>query len=237
MQNLKFIVVNSTVDVQSQWNALEHSLITAADIVAPLVECKQSQKSKRKDVPPDVRRILQRRRHILKIEKSRNDGCHSTEIRAMNKKIRNFHAENRKTRVRGFADGSNGSIWRAVGAAKDLNPNAIPANLTVGGVRVEPGWAAGAFAEHFSEKIALNVSRARVDVNGVYNGKLKLIVQNRNFMTKNDVKLCLHELSNKKCEGFDRIPLCMLYDACDTLLLPMANLFGEIYRTCKIPEQ
>ena len=51
-----------------------------------------------------------------------------------------------------------------------------------------------------------------VDVNGVYNGKCRLIVQNRNFMTINDVKLCLNELCNKKCEGFDRIPLCMLYE-------------------------
>ena len=32
-------------------------------------------------------------------------------------------------------------------------------------------------------------------------------------MTENDVKACLSELNNKRCEGFDRISVCMLYDA------------------------
>ena len=63
----------------------------------------------------------------------------------------------------------------------------------------------------------MNVLRARVDVGGVNNGKCKLVVQNRNFMTENDVKICLDELTNKKCEGFDRIPVCMIY-ACGSLL-------------------
>ena len=34
---------------------------------------------------------------------------------------------------------------------------------------------ANSFAKHFSDKIKLNVGKTRVDVNGVYNGKCKLI--------------------------------------------------------------
>ena len=40
-------------------------------------------------------------------------------------------------------------------------------------------------------------------------------------MTENDVKTCLNELKNKKCEGFDRIPVCMLLDARVKLLPPL----------------
>ena len=40
-------------------------------------------------------------------------------------------------------------------------------------------------------------------------------------MTKNDVKKCLDELKNKKCEGFDRIPVCIISDACVKLLSPL----------------
>ena len=36
---------------------------------------------------------------------------------------------------------------------------------------------------------------------------------------------------------FDQIPVCMLFDARVTILPPMALLFSEIYRTCKIPDQ
>ena len=35
--------------------------------------------------------------------------------------------------------------------------------------------SANSFAKHFSNKIKLNVGKTRVDVNGVYNGKCKLI--------------------------------------------------------------
>ena len=56
-------------------------------------------------------------------------------------------------------------------------------------------------------------------------------------MMPNDVKICMSELKNKKCEGFDRIPVCMIYDARDMLLPPMAALFNSIYQTLKIPEQ
>ena len=56
-------------------------------------------------------------------------------------------------------------------------------------------------------------------------------------MKYDDVKSCLYDLSNKKCEGFDRIPVCALYDARATLLAPLSLLFDKIYTTCTIPEQ
>ena len=78
---------------------------------------------------------------------------------------------------------------------------------------------------------------AVVDSEGVYNGKCKLIVQNRNFMTRSDVEMCMSDLKNKKSEGYDRIPVCCILDAREPLLNPMADLFSKIYSTGKIPEQ
>ena len=130
-----------------------------------------------------------------------------------------------------------GQHLEGCGVAKDLNPEAIPANLTLGGASVDPLEVASAFAKHFAEKIKSNVNKTLVNANGVYNGKNKLMVLNRNFMKENDVKLCLNELMNKRCEGFDRIPLCVIRDACNLLLPPMAQLFDNIYNTCTIPDQ
>ena len=59
--------------------------------------------------------------------------------------------------------------------ARDLNPETIPTNLTVGGASVEPGEVAGAFAKYFSNKIRMNVLSASVDVGGVYNGKCTIL--------------------------------------------------------------
>ena len=49
----------------------------------------------------------------------------------------------------------------------------------LGGVRVPACEAANSFAAHFRDKIRLNVMRSKVEANTVYNGKCKLIVQNR----------------------------------------------------------
>ena len=56
-------------------------------------------------------------------------------------------------------------------------------------------------------------------------------------MTKIDVEKCMADLNGKKSEGFDRIPVCCLFDACESLLNPMANLYEKIYDTGTIPEQ
>ena len=105
------------------------------------------------------------------------------------------------------------------------------------GAAINPNEVAGAFAKRFSDKVKLNSNKTRVDLNGVYNGKRKLLAQNRNFMTKDDVKMCLSDLKSKRCEGFDRIPQCILLDARNSLLVPFFNVFNQIYLTCKIPEQ
>ena len=116
-------------------------------------------------------------------------------------------------------------MWKAVKIAKDLNVENIPKNLTLGGIPVAPGQAASSFAGYFSSKVIANIRKTNVDPNNVYNGKCKLIVLNRNFMAVTDVKECLSNLNSKKCEGFDRIPVCALFDSRESLLVPLSLLF------------
>ena len=56
-------------------------------------------------------------------------------------------------------------------------------------------------------------------------------------MTPYDVQCCLTDMPNKKCEGFDRIPACTIYDSRAVLLKPLCLLFDKIYKTCSIPDQ
>ena len=89
--------------------------------------------------------------------------------------------------------------------AKNLNSKKIPSNLTLGVILVAAGGrAAASFGTHFSDKIKLNVNKSKIDHENVYNGKPKLIVQNRNFMTRNDVgecmKDCRYPVGNRKVD-------------------------------------
>ena len=48
---------------------------------------------------------------------------------------------------------------------------------------------------------------------------------------------CMSQLKNKKCEVYDRIPVCCLLDARHALIEPMAAFFSKVYKTRKIPDQ
>ena len=93
--------------------------------------------------------------------------------------------------------GGGFNLWKAVRIAKDLNSESIPATLNLNDVPILPGSSAECFAEHFNDKIKTNVNQWKLDPE-VYNGKCKLIVDNRNFMSKLDVKVCMSLLNSAK---------------------------------------
>ena len=92
------------------------------------------------------------------------------------------------------------------------------------------------FACYFYDKIKV-IKDNTVIKDTVYNGKLKLLVDNRFFMGYNEIKECLDSLKPKNCEGFDRIPLRVICDAKPHLLNPLTELFYKIYHQRAIPEQ
>ena len=57
------------------------------------------------------------------------------------------------------------------------------------------------------------------------------------LLQTNDVKICLDDLTSKKCDGFDRLPNCVQCDCRVTLLTLLASLFDKIYKTGVIPDQ
>ena len=95
---------------------------------------------------------------------------------------------------------------------------------------------ANAFGKFFSLKIKTLFGKTKLSPN-VYNGKNKLIVQDRNFMTKNDIKECMYSMKSKKCEGYDHIQVNTICDARDLHLDPYTVLFEKIYSSGNLPEQ
>ena len=72
----------------------------------------------------------------------------------------------------------------------------------------------------------MNVGKTKVDKN-VYNGKNKLIVGCCDFTTKSDVKECLSMLKPKRCEGYNRIPVCAIYN-----IEPFFYIFEFEFESC-----
>ncbi len=224
------------MSVQDHWNTLENALINTIDEIAPLFYPNQEVKNSKK-LSPCIKNKVNKRKRLLRLNRINNSVNKLPEIRALNREIKAFFLGEKISNVRRAGLGVKGNLWKAVKAAKNLNTNDLPSDLTLGAEPVAGCDVANSFAKHFSDKIKLNISKTNVNLNAVYNGKCKLIVQNRNFMLEADVKECILDLPNKKCEGFDRLPVCLLRDSCDTLLKPISSLFSKIYATGQIPEQ
>ena len=75
-----------------------------------------------------------------------------------------------------------------------MNANSIPVNLTCGGVPTAEGRTAQAFGHYFYTKIKSNIEKTCINKDTIYNGKNKMIVQNRNFMTRKDVEMCMLDI-------------------------------------------
>ena len=223
----------SSLDVQASWNAFENIIINTVDKLAPIKIFPVDQPLKVKNLPFSIKNKINKRNRLLK---KRDDTSHLPQLKSLSKEIKEFFRSKKISKVKKASLGPKTNIWRAVKAAKDLSSVGLPTNLTLGGVPVLRGTFANTFATHFHSKVVTNTRKVKVK-STVYNGKCQLIVANRNFMTPDDVKCCLYDLSNKKCEGFDRIPVCSLYDARAVLFKPLSILFDKIYKTCSIPEQ
>ena len=222
--------------VQDTWNCLEDVLVNAIDKLAPLTNPSRNLSKKSLMSNSFIKSKLNKRKRLLKHNKDHNTNINSPAIKILNKEISSHFNCLKISNVKKAALGANGNLWKAVKMAKNLNVDSLPKNLTLGGKPVAGTDIANSFAGYFNHKVISNVEKTKVNPN-VYNGKCKIIVQNRNFMTKNDVYECMETLVNKKCEGFDRIPLCCISDAKNVLLTPFSVLFNKIYTTQKIPEQ
>ena len=169
-------------------------------------------------IPSHVKNAMNKRKRFLHLDRIRSNAVNASHIKILNKEI-NSHFNGVKTEaVRKAAMGGKVNLWKAVKVAKNQNVESIPENLTLGGLPIPEGCAAESFGYHFFDKIRLNVRKTKVDLNNVYNGKCKLIVQNRNFMTKNDVDV----RSVVSCVRFGEMSFCLficaIYDACEPLL-------------------
>ena len=120
--------------------------------------------------------------------------------------------------------------------AKNKSLDDIPPNLTLNGNTIINVNRAEGFAAHFHEKTARLIDSCDTKSN-VYNGLNKLLVVDRFFREEADIRECLQPLKPKMCEGYDRIPTRVIYDAREILTPTLKSLFRKIYDQNVVPDQ
>ena len=236
IQSLNQVRWGTDIDsVQEMWNSYEQEILKIVDKIAPLEEVGSTIRRK---VSKTLKSKLNRRSHLLKKQKHHMQQEHEKdELKALNKYIRSYYYDERKTHVRRkIIPGNNKSLWDAVKIAKDIEPTPLPAMLTRDGISYGREAASAAFSEYFKTKITILEEGLTIDEE-VWNGEKIINSESVNFMTPERVEECLKNLKSKNCEGPDRLPLRILKDGAMALAKPLSVLFHKVYEKKEIPEQ
>ena len=89
--------------------------------------------------------------------------------------------------------------------------------MSLNGIPVEGSGISDCFATFFEEKIKSIIEKVVID-DDIYNGKVKIVADNLDFMTKSDIISCIKMLKVKNCEGYD-----ISYGESVTYMLPYAS--------------
>ena len=223
-------------DVQQLWNNMENKIVTIVDKVAPITEFTGNFSA---NTHPRVllKPKINKKRRLLQQLKTNNNAAKRGQLRDLNKQIvMEIKQSKRSSLRRSLIPGNSKSLWNAVNLAKDINPNQIPTAMNHNGRNIFPTELSETYACFFDEKVKTIVESCKVD-NDVYNGKRKVITNDDNFMTRDNIIKAIKSIKIKNCEGYDRIPQRILYEGIDYLIEPMHKLFNLIYESKKLPQQ
>ena len=102
-----------TLNVQEQWNELEHLLITSADQSAPMTDVVTDRVAKPCYADHVIKPKINRRNRLLRLDRLGAAGAHAhaDEIRNLNKEIQTHFTGIRRDKVRRLATASKGNIF------------------------------------------------------------------------------------------------------------------------------
>ena len=238
LNELKKINFETGADsVQSIWDNIENHLINVVDKIVPSVAHKDNVTVESIIPSPMIKHKINLRNRLLKRFKITKDQQLKQRLKNLNLEIKGHFVHSKRKKVRlGIIPGNNKSLWTSVKLAKDMNIQQIPENLTLDNTVINEDDIPDVFASFFKNKITNIVNESRININ-VYNGTQKMVINDRNFMTENNVIKAIMSLKCKNCEGYDRIPQRILIDGIQYLAKPLSFLFEKIYETKQLPEQ
>lgn len=222
--------------VQDCWNEFESKLVEVVDKIVPLTEFINNTFAKSK-IPPEIKNLMNIRKRLLFKFKTNKCIDIKLKIKHLDKRIRDHFNNEKQKRVRqSVIPGNQGSLWKAVRVANDLNVDQLPNTMYLNNLETDDSCLADSFAKYFDNKIKDILEEVDIDEN-VYNGKKLVDANNKFFMYKEWILDCLKSLKCKNSEGFDRIPQRILLDGAEILLGPLTTLFSKIYHQKCIPDQ
>ena len=137
---------------------------------------------------------------------------------------------------RGILPGYSKSLWDTVKIAKNKGVEVIPQVLYLNQQEIKKENSQDVFASFFDNKIRAIINSSNINEE-VYNGKKKLLSDNRMFMDQESIRSVMESMKIKNSEGYDRIPQRIIKEGIENLIIPFTELFSRIYAQRTIPAQ
>ena len=222
--------------VQDISNNLEIKILETLDAIAPIQE--QLMKNNSYIMTPNLIRMRRKRKNLFKNAQRRNSARDLKRCREMDKNIRRMDYLNRRNKIRQkLKKGDSATLWEAVRIAKGNPSNNIPQTIiTNTGQRYVGEERSQAFADYFMDKVNKIKNETTIPDNPDL-GTRKIKVDSSFFFSYERVFQTMQSLKNKKCYGYDNIPLMVLKDGAQILAAPFTKLFEKIYQTGELPDQ
>jgi hypothetical protein len=216
-------------------DALEQKIMTAFGELVPMEE-----KIIRSNYyePIAVSSMKRKRKHLLINAKRRRSCALFERCRVLSKKIRKVEKDSRKKKIRDtILSGGPQGLWQGYRLAENKPRTSLPATLLNDNLEfTNDATKAQAFADFFRKKVETITSQTGIDPN-VYNGHQQHRTPDENFFTLSNVFSTMSNLKDKRCYGFDNIPVKVLRDGASVLAPVYLRLFNQIYSQNVVPEK
>jgi hypothetical protein len=232
---LSSVIWENDIDqVQHYWNSIEGAIVEIVDELAPLVPfinnsiCSST-------IPVLIKNKLNIRKRLLRSIKRNPSNEKKLRIKNLNIEIRNYYYGKTRSKVRrGILPGNSKSLWDAVKIAKNKGVEVIPQVLYLNQQEIKKENSQDVFAGFFDNKIRAIINSSNINEE-VYNGKRKVLAENKMFMNQDSIRSVMESMKIKNCEGYDRIPQRIIKEGIDNLIIPFTELFSRIYAQRTIP--
>ena len=223
------------INVEDFYDEMEQKIMRAFNTLVPLEE-----KTIRNNVYENqkISDLKRKRKNLYKNAKRRQNIDLFVRCKLLSKRIREVKSNSKRKKIRRMIlEGGAQGLWQGYKLAEDKPRESLPSSMFCSTNEFSSDASkAQAFANFFTDKVKKITTETGVNPD-IDNGPQRVQCESMNFFTTENVTKAMCGLKNKRCYGYDNIPVTILKDGAALLAPVYCKLLNLIYEQKTVPEK
>jgi len=223
------------INVEDFYDEMEQKIMRAFNTLVPLEE-----KTIRNNVYENqkISDLKRKRKNLYKNAKRRQNIDLFVRCKLLSKRIREVKSNSKRKKIRRMIlEGGAQGLWQGYKLAEDKPRESLPSSMFCSTNEFSSDASkAQAFANFFTDKVKKITTETGVKPD-IDNGPQRVQCESMNFFTTENVTKAMCGLKNKRCYGYDNIPVTILKDGAALLSPVYCKLLNLIYEQKTVPEK